>query len=129
MGREPRRGVRRQDIGEHCRALDGRGSDLDDRAPWAEPPGRHGPLRREPEHLPDHERLAHRARDLGVAPDERRPHLVERAPHPGEERRRIVSGRSLGQQHTREKPSRARPGHGDIVRIDDDGVRPRPRRR
>ncbi len=129
--REHRRGnrgeaFRRQDAGEHRRALHRCGSYLEDGVARTEPPGRHGPLRRDSKHLPDHERLAYRARHLGVSPHESCSYLVERAPHLREERLRIVARRSFGQQHAREKPSRTRSGHRDVVRIDRDRVCPHP---
>ena len=122
--RNPGKTLCRKNLGEHRRALDRRRSNLDDRMSRAKPSGRHDPLRGDSEHLPDHERLAHGARDLGVASDERRPYLIERAPHPFEQRLRVLGGRPFGQQHACEKPSRACSGHRDVVRIDGHGVRP-----
>ena len=118
---------RGQDLCENRRALDRCGSDLDHRVARTKPSGRHRPFSRDPEHLSNHERLAHCTGHLGVPADEHRSHPIERVPHRREQRLHILSGRAFGQQHAREKPSRTRTGHRDVVRIDGDGVRPDPR--
>ena len=113
----------RQEVRKHRRPLDRGGADLDHRVPRPEAARRHRPLLHHPEHLPDDKGLAHRARYLRVAADEHRAYLVEGAPHPREEGLRIVRRRPFGQQHASEEPSRPRPGHRYIVRVDDDRVR------
>ena len=112
----------RQHVGKHSRTLDRYRADLHHRVARAQPAGRHRALRRDPQHLTHHEWLTHRARDLGVTPNERRSHPVERSPHPREQRLRVLGGRPFGQQHACEKPPRSGSRDRDVVRIDGDGV-------
>ena len=103
--------LRGQDLRENRRALDRCRSDLDHRVARTKPSGRHDPFGRDPQHLSNHERLAHCTGHLSVPADEHRSHPIERVPHVREQRFRILSGRAFGQQHAREKPSWARSEH------------------
>ena len=91
--------------------------------PRNEPSGRHRSPLRDAEHLSDHNRPAHRARDLGMPPDESCPDPVECATHSREERLHVSAGRSFRQQHTREEPAWSHAGDRDVVCIDGDGIR------
>ena len=109
--------------GEHRRALDRDGTDLQDHVPRARPSGREeAPVLGEAEHLADDDRPGDRGGDLAVAAHQGGPDLAERGADLGEQRLHLLSVCPRGQEDHGQEPPRPHPGDSDVVGVDDDRV-------
>ena len=110
-------------VGQHRGPFDRRRTDLQHdvasgHAGGADEP----PVLAKAQHLPDHDRLRHRGRDLGVAADQGHVQTRERGMHVGEQRLDRVRAGAGRQQHDGLEPAWPHARHRDVVGVDHDRV-------